>query len=116
MAAAIERRATCDESGEWRAMRYEEMFPNSDPDDMRRPEVDIRPVSHPRLRRPTSAFARKMAANPETSSNPRWHGDNVVRFDLDMPKRTTTDHPLQESADGTSPQRRVTRPALTPLG
>ena len=72
-----------DDSEEWRLLA---------PADTRDPTANNRPVSHPRLLRPTSAFTRECAAEPGNANNPRFRADNVLTFDLDMPERTTTDY------------------------
>ena len=82
---AIQARAVWgeDDSEEWR------LLPRADTRD---PTTNCRPVSHPRLLRPTSAFTRECAADPANANNPRFRADNVLTFDLDMPERTTTDY------------------------
>jgi len=72
-----------DDSEEWRLLARA---------DTRDPTANNRPVSHPRLLRPTSAFTRECAADPGNANNPRFRADNVLTFDLDMPERTTTDY------------------------
>ena len=72
-----------DDSEEWRLLARA---------DTRDPTANNRPVSHPKLLRPTSAFTRECAADPGNANNPRFRADNVLTFDLDMPERTTTDY------------------------
>ena len=54
-------------------------------------DASARPKSHSELLRPTSALARRMAADL-TNNDPRFRSLNVLSFDLDMPERTTTDY------------------------
>ena len=48
-----------------------------------------RPLSANNSRRPESEFARH---RKQYDNNPRYRGDNIVNFDLDMPQRTTHDY------------------------
>ena len=66
---------------------------------VRDPEEERRPVSHPSLLRPTSAFALKLASDLG-NNDPRFRGDNVLSFDLDMPERTTADYEVHLVSTG----------------
>ena len=57
-----------DDSEEWRLLARA---------DTRDPTANSRPVSHPQLLRPTSAFTRECAADPGNANNPRFRADNV---------------------------------------
>ena len=48
-----------------------------------------RPLSANNSRRPESEFARH---RKQYDNNPRYRGDNIVNFELDMPQRTTHDY------------------------
>ena len=72
-----------DDAEEWRLLARA---------DTRDPTANNRPVSHPKLLRPTSAFTRGVRGGPRQRNNPRFRADNVLTFDLDMPERTTTDY------------------------
>ena len=65
----LEKRTVWDEDGseEWR------LLPRSE---VRDPEEEARPVSHPSLLRPTSAFALKLASDL-SNNDPRFRADNV---------------------------------------
>ena len=44
------------------------------------------------MKRPTSLFARRLANEAGAANTPRFHCDNVLSLDLDMPERTTADY------------------------
>ena len=79
----LEKRALWDDDGEaWRLLPLSEA---------RDKAAEERPISDPRLVRPTCFLSRQMAADL-TSNEPRYRSVNVLSFDLDMPERTTADY------------------------
>lgn len=90
----LEVRAVWDEDGseEWRLLPLSHM---------KDAESDQRPISQPKLGRPTSMLARAHAAEGSGSTAPRerFHADNVLILDLDMPERTTADYEMPDDVN-----------------